>query len=33
MTEAGAFERSVDEMLSDPLLNEHSDSPLGGFPG
>ena len=33
VTEAGAFERSVDEMLSDPLLNESTDSPLGGFPG
>ena len=33
VTEAGAFERSVDEMLSDPLLNEQTDSPLGGFPG
>ena len=33
VTEAGAFERSVDEMLSDPLLNENTDSPLGGFPG
>lgn len=33
VTEAGVFERSVDEMLSDPLLDESTDSPLGGFPG
>ena len=33
VTEADAFERSVDEMLSDPALAERSESPLGGFPG
>ncbi len=33
VTEADAFERSVDEMLSDPSLVERSESPLGGFPG
>jgi hypothetical protein len=33
VTEAGAFERSVDEMLSDPSLTERPESPLGGFPG
>jgi len=31
--EADAFERSIDEMLSDPSLDDHPDSPLGGFPG
>ena len=33
VTEAAAFERSVDEMLADPSLNELPQSPLGGFPG
>ena len=33
VTEAGVFERSVDEMLSDSSLDEEKDSPLGGFPG
>jgi hypothetical protein len=33
VTEATAFERSVDEMLSDTSLTEHPGSPLGGFPG
>ena len=33
VTEADAFERSVDEMLSDPSLAEPPGSPLGGFPG
>jgi hypothetical protein len=33
VTEAGVFERSVDEMLSDSSLGEQTDSPLGGFPG
>jgi hypothetical protein len=33
VTETVAFERSVEEMLSDPLLDEQQDSPLGGFPG
>ena len=33
VTEAVAFERSVDEMLSDPSLGTHPESPLGGFPG
>ena len=33
VTEAIAFERSVDEMLSDPSLTEQIGSPLGGFPG
>ena len=33
VTEAGVFERSVDEMLSDSSLGEQMDSPLGGFPG
>ena len=31
--EAGSFERSVDEMLSDPSLTDRPDSPLGGWPG
>lgn len=30
---AEAFERSVNEMLSDPSLDERRESPLGGFPG
>lgn len=30
---AEAFERSVNEMLSDPSLEERRESPLGGFPG
>jgi hypothetical protein len=33
VTEAAAFESSVDEVLSDPSLQESSGSPLGGFPG
>ena len=33
VTEADAFERSVDEMLSEPLLDDPQDSPLGGWPG
>jgi hypothetical protein len=33
VTEADAFERAVDEMLSDPSRAERKDSPLGGFPG
>ncbi len=33
VTEAGVFERSVEEMLSDPALAERPESPLGGFPG
>jgi hypothetical protein len=33
VTEAGSFQRSVDEMLSDVSLSEPSESPLGGFPG
>ena len=33
VTEAVVFERSVDEMLSDPPLGDAPDSPLGGFPG
>jgi hypothetical protein len=33
VTEADAFERSVDEMLSEPLLDDDQDSPLGGWPG
>ena len=33
VTEAVAFERSVDEMLSDPSLGTRPESPLGGFPG
>jgi hypothetical protein len=33
VTEADAFERSVDEMLSDPSLADRPESPLGGFPG
>ena len=33
-TEAGVFERSVDDMLADPSLTERPDSsPLGGWPG
>ena len=31
--EAAAFERSVDEILSDPSLTETPGSPQGGFPG
>jgi hypothetical protein len=33
VTEADAFERSVDAMLSDPALAERPGPPLGGFPG
>ena len=33
VTEATAFERSVDEMLSDTSLTDSPGSPLGGFPG
>lgn len=33
VTEAAAFESSVDEVLSDPSLAESPGSPLGGFPG
>lgn len=33
VAEADAFERSVDEMLLDPSLNERTESPRGGFPG
>ena len=33
VTEATAFERSVDEMLSDASLTELPGSPQGGFPG
>jgi hypothetical protein len=33
VTEAGSFERAVDELLSDPTLGDRPGSPLGGFPG
>ena len=33
VTEATAFERSVEGMLSDTSLIERPGSPLGGFPG